>query len=429
MMQYRWMVLALAAVVSMAACSAQPAEPGIDADQAAEPGAVSRQAADPAGGQIPTFEYDATWPKPLPNYWTMGNVGALSIDANDHVWVAQRPATTTGLFERYGLTGEAECCFPAPPVIELDQAGNVVQAWGAIHERDGELLGDQVWGPFPDVEWPTNEHGIFVDDQHVWVGSSSPPSQILKFTRDGTFVMRIGKKEAESINDTQNLAGPTQMIVDADMNELFVADGYRNRRVVVFDAETGAYKRHWGAYGNEPPDGPLGMAAIEGGEEYENFLIQGGKYTPFWLSTGERSQQFATVHCLVMSQDRLVYVCDRFNNRIQVFQSDGTFVMEGVVREETLGSGSVHAVAFSPDEQFLYVADGTNKKIWILRRDDLEVLGSFSSGGRLGGQVMIAHALAVDSKGNVYVGETVDNNRVQRFTFTGMASVSSPTGQ
>ena len=429
MTRIRLMVFALVAVVSVAACSEQPADAGADSERAAEIGAVSEDAAAPGTVQIPVFEYDPTWPKPYPNNWTIGNVGALSIDSNDHVWVAHRPASTTGLFERYGLTGEAECCFPAPPVLEIDQAGNVVQAWGPIHERDGTLLGEQVWGPFPDVEWPTNEHGIFVDDQYVWVGSSSPPSQLLKFTRDGTFVMRIGKKQAESINDTENLAGSTQMIVDAETNELFVADGYQNRRVVVFDAESGAYKRHWGAYGNQPPDGPQGGAAIEGGEEYWNHVIHGGKYTPFWLTTGERSQNFATVHCLMMSQDRLVYVCDRFNNRIQVFEPDGTFVKEGAVREETLGAGSVHAVAFSPDEQFLYVADGTNKKIWILRRDNLEVLGSFGSGGRMGGQLMIAHALAVDTQGNVYVGETVDNNRVQRFLFKGMQSVALPTGQ
>ena len=429
MTRFRWMVLAVAAVVSVMACSAQPANPDADSEPAAELGAGAEQAAAPGTVQIPVFEYDPTWPKPLPNYWTLGNIGALAIDSAQHIWVAQRPASTTGLFERYGLTGAAECCFPAPPVIEFDQAGNVVQAWGPIHDTDGTLLGEQVWGPFPDVEWTPNEHGIFVDDQYVWVGSSSPPSQILKFTRDGTFVLRIGTTEAESINDPANMAGPTQMIVDPETNELFVADGYRNRRVVVFDAETGAYKRHWGAYGHAPPDGPQGMAALEGGAEHEALALQGEQYTPLWRSTGERSQHFATVHCLVMSEDRLIYVCDRVNNRIQVFQPDGTFVKEGVVREETLGIGSVHALAFSPDEQFVYVADGTNKKIWILRRDDLEVLGSFSSGGRMGGQVMIAHALTVDEQGNVYVGETVDNNRVQRFNFMGMRSESSPIGR
>jgi hypothetical protein len=387
---------------------------------AASPG----KASDAATIRIPAFEYDATWPKPLPHNWTMGNVGAVYVDSRDHVWVLHRPATTTGLFERYGLTGEAECCFPAPPVIELDQAGSVVQAWGPIHGSKGELLGDQVWGPYPDVPWPNGEHGIFADDQYVWLDGFSAPSPLLKFTRAGKFVMRIGKEEGKSSNDTTNLAGPTQMIVDPQTNELFLADGYRNRRVIVFDAQTGAYKRHWGAYGHKPPDVPQGSTAVEGGAEYEEHMLKGGKFTPFWLAgPDKRSQNFATVHCVVMSRDRLLYVCDRNNNRLQVFRPDGTFIKEGAIREQTLGSGSVYAIGFSPDQQFMYVADGTNKKVWILRRDDLKVLGSFGTGGRMGGQLMAAHALATDSKGNVYVGETVDNNRVQRFKFVGMKIV------
>jgi DNA-binding beta-propeller fold protein YncE len=358
--------------------------------------------------EIPIFQYDPTWPKPLPNNWNTGNIGAMVIDAKDHVWVLQRPATTTSLSENYGLTGDGDCCFPAPPVLEIDQAGNLVQSWGPIHDKDGKLIGKQVWGPFPDVEWPLNEHGIFVDDKYVYVDSANAPSQLLKFTRDGKFVRRWGKNEAKSDNDTQNLAGPTQMFVDPKTNELYVADGYRNRRIIVFDAETGAYKRHWGAYGHKPPDTPLGSNPIE------------GNYDP-----NKRSQNFATVHCVVQSKDGMIYVCDRVNDRVQVFKTDGTFVKEGLVGQNAHGFGSVHGLGFSPDQRFLYVADGANKKIWILRRDDLKVLGSFSSGGRLGGEIMIAHTLAVDSKGNVYVGETIDNNRVQRFKFMGMHPATS----
>jgi len=187
---------------------------------------------------------------------------------------------------------------------------------------------------------------------------------------------------------------------------VFIADGYRNRRVVVFDANTGAYKRHWGAYGQPPPDGPQSLAN----------LIE-GEYDPDY-----RPEQFFNVHCIAMSRDGLLYVCDRANNRIQVFQTDGTFVQEGFVAPETRAFGAVHAIGFSADEeqQFLYVADGANKKVWIVARDDLSVLSSFGSGGRGGGQLLIAHALAVDSQGNVYVGETINNNRIQRFNFTGM---------
>jgi DNA-binding beta-propeller fold protein YncE len=221
-------------------------------------------------------------------------------------------------------------------------------------------------------------------------------------------VRRFGESEATSSNDTHGFAGPTQMFVDSKTNELFVADGYRNRRIIVFDADTGAYKRHWGAYGRRPSAESQGGAPIE------------GPYQP-----GMKSQNFATVHCAIESKDGLLYVCDRVNDRIQVFKTDGTFIREGFVGANAKGFGSVHALGLSPDQRFLYVADGANKKIWILERDSLNVLGSFSSGGRMEGQVMIAHTLAVDSKGNVYVGETIDNNRVQRWTFIGMRPLTS----
>ena len=359
---------------------------------------------------VPTFEYDPTWPKPLPNNWVMGSVGAMAIDVNEHIWVAQRPASTTDPGERTGLSGDSECCFPAPPVMEFDPAGNLVQAWGPIHDGEGQLLGPQVWGPFPELEWPPQEHGIFVDYQsNVWVGSWVAPSPLLKFTGDGTFLMRIGEREATSSNDTKNLAGPTGIVVDPSTNEVFVADGYRNRRVIVFDADTGAYKRHWGAYGNHPPDAP--QTPSPSGPPIE------GPYDP-----NVRSRQFAVVHCLAQSRDGLLYVCDRVNNRIQVFQADGTFVQEGLIAPDTLGFGAVFAIGFSPvnDQRFIYVADGANKKVWIVQRDDLQVVGSFGTGGRGGGQFLVTHALAVDSEGNVYVGESAGGNRVQKFTFMGM---------
>ena len=360
------------------------------------------------GDGIPAFEYDPTWPKPLPNNWITGSIGAMAIDSQSHIWVAQRPGSTTNLSERYGLEGLGECCFPAPPVMEFDPEGNLIQAWGPIHDNQGQLLGDQAWGPYPDVAWPVSEHGIFVDEDTVWVGSQSNPSQILRFTRDGTFLMRIGQQEATSSNDPLNLAGPTGIVVDAETNEVFVADGYRNRRVVVFDADTGVYKRHWGAYGKPPPDGPQGGSPVE------------GPYDPEVIS-----EQFATVHCLMMSRDGLLYVCDRQNNRIQVFQKDGTFVQEAVIATSK-GFGAVHAIGFSPEaeQRFLYVGDGANKKVWILRRETLETVGSFGSGGRGGGKFLIVHALAVDAQGNVYVGETINNNRVQKFRFVGMRPVA-----
>lgn len=361
------------------------------------------------GPEIPVFEYDPTWPKPLPNNWIYGNIGAMTLDSREHIWVIQRPGSTTNLSERYGLEGIGECCFPAPPVMEFDAAGSLLQSWGPIHDDKGQLLGKQTWGPFPNVDWPLSEHGIYVDHKDtVWVDSQNPPSQVLRFTREGKFLMRIGKGEAKSSNDTENLAGPTGIVVDPRTNEIYIADGYRNRRVIVFDADTGAYKRHWGAYGKRPPDGPQGGTPIE------------GPYDP-----KIRSQNFATVHCLMMSRDNLLYVCDRVNNRIQVFRTDGAYVNETVVAHSA-GFGAVHAIGFSPDPQqrFLYVADAANKKVRILQRSTLKELGSFGTGGRGGGQMLVIHAIAVDSKGNMYLGETINNNRVQKFKFVGMRPAS-----
>jgi hypothetical protein len=360
-------------------------------------------------GGIPTFEYDATWPKPLPNNWIMGNIGAMTTDAQDHIWVAQRPASTTNLSERYGLEGLGECCFPAPPILEFDMAGNLIQSWGPIHGDKGELLGKQVWQPIPNTMWPPSEHGIFVDHKgNVWVGSSDAPSIIAKYSRDGKkHLLQIGKVEGKSINDTMNLAGTTGLWVDAKTNELYVADGYRNRRVIVFDADTGAYKRHWGAYGKKPPDGPQGSNPVE------------GKYDP-----STRSQQFATVHDVTLSKDGMVYVSDRVNNRVQAFKTDGTYVNEVVVGKGG-GFGAAFASALSPDERFLYVADGQNKKVHIVQRSDLKIVGAFGSGGRGGGQMLVLHDIVTDSKGNIYLGETINNNRVQKFKLTGTRGTSN----
>ena len=364
--------------------------------------------------EVPRFEVDPSWPKPLPHNWAYGNIGGVAVDSKDHIWVLHRPGMAVPEDNFAALDPPAgECCMPAPPVLEFDAAGNLVQSWGAIHDQKGVLMNKQVWGPMSEVQWPTYEHGIFVDHKdNVWIDNSNPPSQILKFNRDGSkYLLRIGQAESKSSNDTTNLAGAAGIWVDAKANELYVADGYRNRRVAVFDAETGAYKRHWGAYGKQPPDGPGGSNPIE------------GKYNP----DGPRSQQFATLHCITISKDDLVYACDRVNDRIQVFKKDGTFVMEEVVAPRTLAFGSVGGIAFSadPDQKFLYVADGVNKKIWIVRRKDLKAVGSFAQGGHHAGGLAIAHAIATDSKGNVYVGESRGGDRVQRFLYKGMKKATS----
>jgi len=385
-------------------------------DRAAQAQQTGKTASN-AGDEVPTFRYDPDWPKPLPNGWTTGVIGAIYVTKDDHVWVATRPSAVTASTENYFLEGLGDCCAPAPPVIEFDPTGNVVQAWGAIHANDPatrkqKLVGKQPGpGPYSADEWPSSEHAMFVDYKgNVWISSQSPPSQFLKFTHDGKFLKRFGTQEATSSADTANFAGPTGVWVDPQTNEAYISDGYRNRRIIVLDADTGAFKRMWGANG-KPPKDPQ----------------QKDAFGSDWMA-----DQFSVTHCIVPGNDGLLYVCDRANSRVQAFKKDGTFVREVVLGEprrptDKTHLGSAWSVGFSPDKEqrFMYVADGTNKKIWIVRHSDLKILGSFGHGGRQGGQFETIHILAVDSRGNIYAGETLSGNRVQRFLFTGVRPASA----
>ena len=404
-MKFKMLLMRTLCLGSMIACGLMAGVPAMAAD---------------ADG-VPTFKYDPEWPKQLPNNWTTGVIGAIYVDKDDHVWVATRPGSVNASVENYALDSLGDCCAPAPPVIEFDQAGNVVQAWGAIHAPEKRppsttaypgpakevLIGKQVSGPYPDGLWPISEHGIYLDyKNNVWVSSQTNPSQVLKFSRDGKLIKQFGEgKEAASSADTKNFAGPTQFYVDAATNEVYISDGYRNRRIIVLDADTGAFKRMWGAYGKPPMD-PQQKDPFGSDRSMENFSV---------------------THCVMSTNEGLLYVCDRANSRIQVLKKDGTYVNEVVVGEGTRPAakthlGNVWSIGFSPDkdQKFMYVADGTNKKIWILNRKDLKVVGSFGSGGRQGGQFQTIHVLGVDSKGNIYAGETLSGNRIQRFLFTGM---------
>jgi len=197
----------------------------------------------PADGQAPKFQVDPWWPKPLPNNWLIGQAAGVAVDRHDHIWVIQRPRTLTE--DERGATlspPRSLCCVPAPPVLEFDVDGALLSSWG---------------GPGAGYEWPLNEHGIFVDYQdNVWIGGNDAKDhQVLKFTRDGKFLLQIGRADQTGgDNDTQHLGRPANMNVDPATNELFIADGYKNHRVIVFDAQTGAYKRHWGANGRPPGD-------------------------------------------------------------------------------------------------------------------------------------------------------------------------------
>jgi DNA-binding beta-propeller fold protein YncE len=366
--------------------------------------------------QAPIFEVDPFWPRPLPNHWVTGSTIGLSIDAQDRVWTIHRPNTVEDNFKAADIkVGDArgrddealvsapgtaapvdtfigKCCKVAPPVLVYDQSGALVKSWG---------------GPGQGYDWPDSNHGISVDaDGNVWLaGNGQKDTQILKFTGDGKFLFQVGKHGVHNgSNDTGNFWMPTKASFDPAAKEVYIADGYGNRRVIVLDSATGTYKRHWGAYGKPPSDAPV----------------------PAYSPTGPRSQQFNTVHCAMPSNDGFVYVCDRVNDRIQVFRKDGTFVKEAMVDAHTFRSGSVWDIAFSSDPQqtYIYAANGVDEKINILLRSTLEVLTSFGDGGRGPGQFFGVHNIATDSRGNLYTTETYTGARVQRFLYKGIGPVT-----
>ena len=376
---------------------------------------------DNAGTNTPQYTVDPFWPKTLPNDWLIGEIAGLAVDSRDHVWVFHRPGSLTA--DELGAAQDPPisiCCKPAPWILEFDKEGNVVRSWG---------------GPGSDYDWPEIEHGLFVDhEDNIWIaGENENDHQVLKFRPDGTFVLQIGQSGKTAGNSHKKFLGhPTDTEVDPTTNEVYVADGYLNRRVIVFDAETGEYKRHWGAYGNEPEDFEPGIY-YDGGR-YKKIgptgePIDPGLFPPIapdrrapgaantWNPNDPPSQQFNTVHGLRLTHDGHVYVADRSNNRVQVFKKDGTFVKEVIIANKTMGEGTAWDVDVSPDPQqtFLYVADGTNQQIWILRRDDLEILGSFGRRGHGAGEFHWVHRLAVDSQGNIYTGEVSRGRRLQKW--------------
>ena len=338
---------------------------------------------------VPTFRVDPSWPQPLPNRWILGQVSGVATDADDHVWVLQRPGTLTDDEKGASLTPpESKCCLPAPPVLELDAAGKLLRSWG---------------GPGPGYDWPGNEHRIHVDAKgFVWItGNGANDGQLLKFTKEGKFVLQIGKVGPQSGSaDTTRLGRSAGVEVDVAVSEVYVADGYHNRRVIVFDSETGAYKRHWGAYGKPPVD-------------YEKPSTR--RAAP---STPTQLEHFGNpVHCAKLAKDGNLYVCDRFNNRIQVFGKDGTFRKEFTVEPATLGNGSVWDIVISrdPGQRFLILADGKNNQVLVLSREDGAVLSQFGRPGRYAGEFHWVHDLALDSRGNLYAGEVDTGKRIQRF--------------
>jgi DNA-binding beta-propeller fold protein YncE len=331
--------------------------------------------------RVPVCRVDPTWPR-VPDGWIFGAMAGIATDSRDNVWIIHRGGS---------VTMKKACCRPGPAVMQFDPAGRLLQSWE---------------GPGEGYEWPlsADEHGIFVDDRdNVWVAgrgaNGTTENQILKFDSRGKFLLQIGHRgRGTGSNDTVNLGQPADVAVYAPTNEVFVADGYGNRRIVVFDADTGDYKRHWGAYGNKPDDGAPRTASNQGAGD----------------------PQFNQVHHVRISLDGLVYVADRLNRRIQVFTIDGKFVKEVFVRRGSAESGgTVSSLAFSPgpDQQYLYVADQIEDTILVLDRRSLAELGSCGRLGRQAGEFVSPHNIATDSKGNLYVAEDLGGARFQKFTF------------
>ncbi len=359
--------------------------------------------------EAPMFEVDPFWPKPLPDKWVLGNAIGVGVDSRDHVFIVHRQDTMNEAENGAGTSPPtSECCKGAPPVLEFDPAGNLVNSWG---------------GPGQGYTWPGSNHGISIDEKNnVWIGGNGPnDSHILKFSHEGKLIAEFGIPNrvpvqnppagftAGNSKSMEHFGRVAKVSLDDAANEAYVSDGYLNKRVAVIDMTSGKIKRFWGAYGNAPSD--------------TNY----GAYSP---DSGVIPQFRTPVHCAEPTRDGLVYVCDRPNNRIQVFQKDGKFVKEARIAPKTLGDGAVWDIAFSrdPAQKYLYLADGKNEKIYVIDRQSLEILTQFGDGGRQPGQWFAVHSIATDSRGNIYTTETYEGKRLQKFVYKGMGRVPRNQG-
>jgi DNA-binding beta-propeller fold protein YncE len=421
-------------------------------------------------GKTPNFVVDPSWPQPLPNHWLLGQIGGLYVDQHDHVWVYNRPRTMStdeaglegpvpgalndkkqpvdGLGQERAFGPVSDCCKAAPSVLEFDTDGKLLRAWGG--PSDPGFIGTKCKTEAGCI-WPNNEHGIYVDqNDNVWIsGNSAAPNPtakrevlpwishdegggdgfVLKFDMDGNFKMRIGgTPRGPASNDTNGGINGTpvmylaaDMVVDPATNRLYIADGYGNRRVLIVDANTGKYVGHFGAYGNNPVDDK----AAEAAGSWIADSSKGNKKPAFFRNP---------VHCVKIANDGKLYVCDRGNDRIQVFDKNdptlgkpcnnptgkaGTcgFLAEQFVSDHTNIIGTAVSMNFSTDkaQTCLYVGDNANMTIYILNRSNLEELGQLGRHGRSAGEFHYLHQVSVDSKGNIYTGEVDTAKRIQKF--------------
>jgi hypothetical protein len=364
-----------------------------------------------AGSGAPHYQVDPFWPKQLPNNWIMGAVGGLFVEGQDHIWVLQRPASSSRV--ELGAAQNppmSDCCNKTPSLLEFDSAGNVIRSWGG----QGFVK-----------DWPSTEHAIWVDKSgNVWIsGSGADDRQVLKFTADGQQLLEIGRKSNEPKNnqDTSLLGQPAAITVDDEAHEVYIGDGYMNNRVVVYDSDTGKFKRGWGAYGialseisNAAESNGPGGAAEEGGG---SAIAGSPKIAPYKAGDPPDRQFRSPLHCVRIANDSLVYVCDRHNDRIQVFTKAGKFLKEFFLHTATLHNGSTWTLTFShdPGQKYLLVVDGEDNQIFVMRRDDGAVVSSFGHAGRNAGQFIEVHQIGMDSKGDIYTGEVSSAKRVQKF--------------
>jgi hypothetical protein len=485
--------MALAAFTSLLACVGCETRPP-DSVGATEGSATASEADDrlsetrwpsraPPGTSAPSFVIDASWPKPLPNDWRIGQVGGIAVDSHDNVWVYHRPrtldASSAGALPRVATNEQGTpisglghprpyaerntgCCVPAPSVLKFDREGNLLAAWGGPSDMGFlERSCREADGCF----WPAREHGIFVDHNdfvylagngedngarqqqglatYPWAPSFGDDSHILKFTADGQFVYQIGAAGAAGPDSEKIDGGPNgtpqpylvaDMSVDPRTNRLYVADGYGNRRILIVDAETGRYVGHFGAYGQNPvvDDPSAGVADTDVGPWIEDF--QAGRLQPRFFRS--------PLHCATVSRDGFLYACDRGNNRVQIFELAAVelgkpcanpdaevgrcgFVGEIHVAPQT-ASGTSGTATLSTDagQTCLYVGDLANGTLYIVNRENRTELDRIGRPGRQAGEFHWLHALAVDSLGNIYTGEVDTGQRVQRFQRYGAASCS-----
>jgi DNA-binding beta-propeller fold protein YncE len=486
----RKLVFVLAVMLASGAALAA----GGQTDPLVSSGALDRLMADSGvwhkapGTTTPQFVVDPSWPRLLPHHWLLGQIGGLFVDRHDHIWVLNRPRSLTndesglepavtgaldskkvavsGLgFERPHGPG-ADCCISAPSVLEFDSAGKLLRAWGG--PSDPGWMEKHCRAEAGCI-WPGNEHGIYVDaHDDIWIGGNTayggaPPEEggtpaagtgprapwatnkygadgfLLKFDMAGNFKMRVGgtpkafasNDKDGGINGTPAFYQPADIVVDPQTNRLYVADGYGNRRIVIADAGTGKYIGHFGAYGNNPVDDAAAKAA--------------GRW-PDDLAAGRTKPMFFRnpVHCVKIADDGKIYVCDRGNDRIQVFDKnspelgkpcnnpDGVVGKCGYLGEQKISAhtetlpvmpGTAVSMSFSKDkgQSCLYVGDNTNQTLYILNRQNLTELGRLGTEGRMAGQFHWLHQVGLDSQGNIYTAEVDTGKRIQKFLRYGAA--------